>query len=319
MTAKEITFDNGDTLPALGLGTWKSQPGEVGAAVRAALEIGYRHIDCAWIYGNEAEVGEALADALGDGLVTRDELWITSKLWNDRHATEDVLPAIEETLSALRLDHLDLYLVHWPVALKPGKHMPESADDMLPLEELPLAETWAGMESTVDAGLARHIGVSNFSAAKIAALAEDARMKPEVNQVELHPYLAQRELLATCAEHGVVVTAYSPLGSPDRPASMLQEGEPVLLEDPGVGAVAARHDATPAQVLIAWALARGTSVIPKSVSPERLRENFMAQELELTEADMAELDALDRHRRYVTGAFWGKHGGPYTLSYLWDE
>lgn len=318
MTEQHITLAGGGRLPALGLGTWKSTPGEVGAAVREALDIGYRHIDCAMIYGNEAEIGEVLAEALGKGRVTRDELWITSKLWNDRHATEDVLPALEETLQALRLNYLDLYLVHWPVSLKKGTHVPETAADFVGPDEIPLAATWAGMEATVDAGLARNIGVSNFSATKLAELATDARIQPQVNQVELHPYLAQRELLDYCGEHGVHVTAYSPLGSPDRPDSMKAEAEPVLLEEPVVRDVAARNQATPGQVLIAWALGRGTSVIPKSVNPDRLRENFAARELDLSEADMAALDALDRGRRYVTGEFWVREGGPYTLANLWD-
>lgn len=318
MTHRTITLAGGATLPALGLGTWKSEPGAVGAAVTEALALGYRHFDCAPIYGNEAEIGEALAKALGKGRVARDELWITSKLWNDRHATGDVLPALEETLKALRLDHLDLYLVHWPVSVKPGVHVPKTGDDFLGPAELPLGDTWAGMESTVDAGLARHIGVSNFSAAKLATIGADARMQPAVNQVELHPYLAQRELLAYCAERSIHVTAYSPLGSSDRPGSMQRADDPVLLEDPALLAVAERVGATPAQVLIAWALARGTSVIPKSTRPERLRENLAADALELSVEDLAALDKLDRGRRYVTGEFWVKPGGPYTLSNLWD-
>lgn len=319
MTAPEITFADGSTMPALGLGTWKSEPGEVGDAVREALALGYRHFDCAAIYGNEAEIGDALAEALGKGKVAREELWITSKLWNDRHATEDVLPALEETLKALRLSYLDLYLVHWPVALKKGVLLPEGPDDFVGLDDLPLAATWAGMEATVDAGLARHVGVSNFSAAKLAALCADARIQPEVDQVELHPYLAQPALVEACRERSIHVTAYSPLGSRDRPDTLKQADEPVLLEDPAVQAVAERHEATPAQVLIAWALARGTSVIPKSVNPGRLAENFAAQELELSADDVAALDALDRGRRYVSGDFWTPAGSPYTLAGLWDE
>jgi alcohol dehydrogenase (NADP+) len=314
---KTLEFRNGDSLPMLGLGTWKSAPGEVGAAVTEALRLGYRHLDCAFIYGNEAEIGQALSQAFDAGAVTRDQLWVTSKLWNDAHAPEDVRPALEKALADLELDALDLYLVHWPVVLRKGVFGPEKASDLLPLSEVPLAATWQAMEELVDAGLTRHIGVSNFGPRNLEELLTGARIPPEMNQVELHPYLQQDELIALCRQHGVHVTAYSPLGSLDRPASMKGQGDPVLLEDPTVTAIAVRHQATPAQVLIAWALQRGTAVIPKSVRPERLRENLAAAELELTAEDMGELAALDRGRRYLDGSFWAIPGSPYTLDDVW--
>jgi alcohol dehydrogenase (NADP+) len=307
---KTIQMANGDCLPALGLGTWKSAPGEVGRAVEEAVRIGYRHFDCAWIYGNEAEIGQALARCLDTGLVTREELWITSKLWNDRHASDEVVPALQGALADLRLDYVDLYLVHWPVALQKGVFVPERAEQMIALEELPLAETWRGMEAAHDAGLARHLGVSNLSPAKVRALCASARVWPEVNQVELHPYLQQTELLEACRELGVAVTAYSPLGSRDRPPSMKADDEPNLLADPVITSIAARLDVSPAQVLLAWAVQRGTSVIPKSVNPARMQEN---------DGDMRSIAALDRASRYITGAFWVLDGGPYTLANLWDE
>jgi alcohol dehydrogenase (NADP+) len=314
---KTLELRNGDSLPMLGLGTWKSAPGEVGAAVTEALRLGYRHLDCAFIYGNEAEIGHALREAFEAGVAARDELWVTSKLWNDAHAPEDVRPALEKTLADLRLEALDLYLVHWPVAVRKGVFGPQEASDLRPLSEVPLAATWQAMEELVDAGLTRHIGVSNFGPRHLEELLTGARVAPEMNQVELHPYLQQDELLALCRSHGVHVTAYSPLGSRDRPATMKGQDEPVLLEDPTVTAIAVRHQATTAQVLIAWALQRGTAVIPKSVRPARLRENLAAAELELTAEDMDELAALDRGRRYVDGSFWAIPGSPYTLDDLW--
>lgn len=314
----ELEFRNGDRMPALGLGTWKSSPGEVGAAVLEALRIGYRHIDCAAIYGNEAEVGAALSEAFERGIVRREELWITSKLWCDRHARADVEPALRETLGALRLDHLDLYLVHWPVAVRRDAGGPDDPRFFVPLEEQPLLETWRGMEDVADRGLARHVGVSNYSARKLADHLGERR-PPEVDQVELHPYLQQPDLLGFTREHGIHLTAYSPLGSIDRPETMKADGEPVLLEDTALARIAARHDATVAQVLIAWALRRGTSVIPKSVNPARLAENLAAAELELDDDAMAEIAALDRGRRYVSGQFWEKPGSPYTVRELWDE
>ena len=315
---KTFRLSSGKGMPVLGLGTWKSEPGEVGNAVKEALRLGYRHVDCAAIYGNEAEIGQALAECFDQGLVTRDELWITSKLWNDAHRPEDVVPALEKTLADLRLEALDLYLVHWPVALQKGVFFPESAADFIPLAEVPIAATWQGLEAAYDRGLCRHLGVSNFSVKKLAALLETARVRPEVNQVEMHPYLQQGELLDFCRANGVVVTAYSPLGSTDRPEVLKAEDEPILLEDPVIRQIAEERRATAAQVLLSWAIRRGTNPIPKSVHPRRLAENLAAVDVELGEADMRRIARLDRNRRYLDGAFWALEGSSYTLENLWD-
>lgn len=314
-----LRLSNGAEIPTFGLGTWKSKPGEVRDAVLEAIRAGYRHVDCAWIYGNEPEVGEALKALIDGGEIARDDVWITSKLWNDRHAPEHVEPALRETLEHLGLERLDLYLVHWPVALRKGVMVPRSADEMRSLQDVPLTETWSAMEALVDADLCRSIGVSNFSSTKLGEVLDAARIPPAMNQVEMHPYLAQNDLLAYCKERDVAVTAYSPLGSRDRPASMKAEAEPVLLEDPAIAEVAAKHDASPAQVLIAWALKRGTVVIPKSVNADRIRQNLAATELTLDDDDMAKIAELDRHRRYVDGAFWAVEGSSYTVAGLWDE
>lgn len=313
-----LQLANGKPMPELGLGTWKSKPGEVRAAVREAIRVGYRHIDGASAYDNETEVGAGIRDAMADG-VGRDELWVTSKLWNSFHAPEDVRPALEATLRDLGLDHLDLYLMHWPVALHKSARFPPQADDFIPPEELPFMATWHAMETCVAAGLTRHIGVSNFSAHKLARVLAEGRIKPAMNQVELHPYLQQPELLAYCTQNGIHVTAYSPLGSRDRPHGLKGAGEPVLLDDPAIRAIAERAGASPAQVLIAWALRRGTAVIPKSVNAGRIRENFQAAQLALDDADMASIAGLDRHRRYLDGSLWTVPGGGYTLAGLWDE
>jgi len=314
-----LKFKNGDTLPMIGLGTWKSAPGEVGAAVKAAIAAGYRHIDCAAIYQNEAEIGQALRECFAAGWVKREELWITSKLWNDSHAQDQVRPAIERTLNALQLDYLDLYLIHWPVCIQPGLWLPRSGADFVSLTEIPLTETWSGMEALVTAGLSRHIGVSNFSIAKLELLRQAAIIAPEMNQIELHPHLQQPQMLDYCQAHGIHVTAYSPLGSGDRAEAFKAPNEPVLLENPTLVTIANRHHCSPAQVLIAWAIARHTAVIPKSVNPDRIAQNLAAQDLQLSATDLAELASLDQHYRYVDGSFWAMPGSPYTIASLWDE
>jgi alcohol dehydrogenase (NADP+) len=301
------------SMPSLGLGTWKAAPGEVGQAVRDALELGYRHIDCASIYGNEAEIGAALQQAFRAGVVNREAIWVTSKLWNDCHEPEQVRPALLRSLQSLGLEQLDLYLIHWPVAHRHGVLMAEQATDQIPLEQLPLHDTWAAMEALVDEGLVRQIGVSNCSAAKIAAFLPHARHRPMVNQVERHPWLQQNALLQYCQLEQIRLTAYSPLGSPSG------DGEAPLLEDPVITGIAAEHKASSAQVLLAWGLATGTAVIPKSVRRDRLASNLAASQLELSSTDLERIAALDRHHRFVDGSFWELPDGPYRRATLWDE
>lgn len=316
---KTLKFNNGQEMPILGLGTWKSATGEVYTAIKEALAMGYRHIDCAHIYGNEDEIGQAFQDAFQEGVLKREELWVTSKLWNNAHAPADVRPALEHTLKNLKLDYLDLYLIHWPVAIKPGLGMPQNAQDFVSLENLPILDTWQAMENLVDSGLSKQIGVSNFSVKKLKDLLTQARIKPGVNQIELHPYLQQKDMLDFCNENGIYLTAYSPLGSPDRPDRLKSENDPILLKDPSILAIAEEHGVSTAQVLISWSIHRNVSVIPKSVNPTRLQQNLDAAKVNLSPENMETIAQLDRHRRYVSGSFWCPEGSPYTLENLWDE
>lgn len=312
---RTVQLKNSDHCPALGLGTFKAAPGTIYNTVKNALSMGYRHIDCAPVYGNQPEIGKALKETQ----ISRDKIWITSKLWNDSHAPEDVQPAIENTLSELDIDYLDLYLMHWPVAVKKGIFLPTTAEDLIPLEILPLEKTWRAMEGLLEKGLCRHIGVSNFSVTKLKTLIATARHPPEVNQVELHPYLQQPELRDFCRQEHILLTAYSPLGSPDRPDRLREQDEPVLLQDPVILDLAETHKATPAQILLSWAMHLGLMVIPKSTSVARLEENLKADEVVLSREELGMISSLDRHRRYYSGSAWALAGSSYTLQNLWDE
>lgn len=318
MSIETLELRNGLKMPALGLGTWKSEPDEVYQAVRSAIEVGYRHIDCAAIYQNEEEVGRALHDAFAAGDVRREDMWITSKLWNDSHAPEHVRPALETSLRKLQLEHLDLYLIHWPVALRHGTELPRGPQDFIPLSEIPLESTWEAMLKVSERGLIRAVGVSNFSQKKVEQVRDATGETPAVNQIELHPYLQQRGLVNACRDLGIAVTAYSPLGSPDSAPMLGRDDDVLLIEHPTIVDIADAHGATPGQVLIAWALARGTSVIPKSVHAGRIAENWAARELSLTSEDMTAIAALDTHQRKIDGRFWFV-GESYSPQTLWDE
>ncbi|MFD0975292.1 aldo/keto reductase [Salinimicrobium gaetbulicola] len=312
---KTLKFRNNDEMPAIGLGTWKSEPGKVEEAVKIALREGYRHIDCAAAYNNEGEIGNAFTEVFSEGKIKREDVWVTSKLWNDSHRKEEVIPALKQTLKDLQLDYLDLYLMHWPVAFKNGVSFPEKDEDYLSLEEVPIIETWNAMIEAKEQGLVKHIGVSNFSIKKLEDLMSRTNDNPEMNQVELHPFLQQDSLLEFSKKNNIHLTAYSPLGSGDRNQEMKAKNEPSLLEEPVIKKIAEKHSASPGQILIKWSVERGTAVIPKSTSKGHIIGNLESEKINLDSQDMEDIDKLDRHFRYVTGEFFVTKKNPYENIY----
>ncbi len=291
-------------MPIVGLGTWNSKPGEVGPAVACALlEGGYRHIDCAHVYNNEQEIGQVFKKIFTSGQVKREDVFITSKLWNTVHAQADVAGACQQTLQDLQLDYLDLYLMHWGVAV-PTNSSGELLDKnkVLLTDRAPIQETWAAMEDLVKAGLVKAIGVANFTGAMLIDLLSYARLKPTVNQIELHPYNAQSRLVEFCQAQGITVTAYSPLGSPGNVKVGGQE--PILLQDETISAIAQAREKSSAQILLRWGVQRQTVVIPKSVKAERLKTNIDIFDFVLSDEEMKLISGLDKKLRYVDPYDW---------------
>lgn len=295
-------------MPAVGLGIWKIDRGDTARVVHDALELGYRHIDSASDYGNEAEAGEGIGTAIANGHVTRDELWITSKLWNTNHRAEHVRPACERSLSDLGLHYLDLYLIHFPIALKyvpaedryPAEwlHDPGAGTPSMQVDAVPLAETWQAMEALVDAGLVRHIGVCNYTSGLLIDLMAYSKVKPAMLQIESHPFLTQERLIRLAGDFDIAVTAFSPLGALSYVSLDMATEADTVLTAPPVVAAADRLGRTPAQVVLRWGVQRGTAVIPKSSRVERLRENLALFDFELSDREMSEISALNRNRRF---------------------
>jgi diketogulonate reductase-like aldo/keto reductase len=296
----------GAQIPAIGLGTFGSDhvtPDQVAAAVGDAIAFGYRHIDCASVYGNEKKIGKVLKSALKSG-VKRDELWITSKLWNDKHSPADVIPSFIQSLEDLQLAYLDLYLIHWPFPnFHPvGCDVTSRSDNAMPYIHENYMQTWRELEKLVDRGLVRHIGTSNMSIPKLNLLLPDARIKPAVNEMELHPHFQQPELFEFVTSNGIVPIGYSPIGSPARPERDRTPDDSVDTQDPVIQEIAQRLNVHPAIVCLKWAIGRGQIPIPFSTTPRNYQSNLLAAISEpLSDSDMQAIAGIDRNCRLIKG------------------
>ncbi len=317
------TLYTGAKLPAVGIGTFGSDrfTGEdIAAAVKGAISVGYRHIDCAAVYGNEHLIGKTFREVLDSGLVNREDLWVTSKLWNDNHAEEDVIPACQQSLKDLQLDYLDLYLIHWPF---PNHHDPgvdvEARDPYaVPYIHENYMKTWRQMEKLVDLGLVKHIGTSNMSQAKLELLLRDARIKPAANEMELHPHFQQPELYQFCIDNGIVPIGFSPIGSPTRPDRDTTPDDTVDIEDPVIVKAAKRLNVHPAVVCVKWAVQRGQVPIPFSIHREQYLSNLQAAVVDpLTDEEMAAIAGIDKNCRLIKGQVFLWEGAK-SWEELWD-
>jgi alcohol dehydrogenase (NADP+) len=318
------TLNNGEKMPAIGMGTFGSDRFtaiQIANAVIGAAEYGQRAFDCASVYGNEHEIGESLKIIL-DGGVPREELFITSKVWNDMHGDGDVIKSCKQSLADLGLDYLDLYLVHWPFPnFHPiGCSVDSRSPDAKPYIHENFMKTWAQMEQLVEMGLVKSIGTSNMTAAQMKLLLRDCNIKPTVNEMELHPHFQQAELFDFMVENDIQPIGFCPIGSPTRPDRDKTETDTVDIEDPVVRKIAERLGVHPAVVCIKWAIHRGHIPIPFSVFPAEYQSNLrcaLPDHLPLTDEEVAELAAIDKNCRLIKGqVFLWKDG--QTWEDLWD-
>jgi alcohol dehydrogenase (NADP+) len=316
------TLYTGAKLPGIGLGTFGSDrysSEQIALAVEDAIYSGYRHIDCASVYGNEKEIGQSLQKVIRRG-VKRETLWITSKLWNDKHAEGDVIPSCEQSLKDLRLDYLDLYLIHWPFPNFHAKGVDVSSRDpnAKPYIHESYMKTWRQLERLVEMGLVKHIGTSNMTIPKLKLLLRDAKVKPACNEMELHPHFQQKEFFRFTVENGILPIGYSPIGSPGRPERDKTPDDTIDMEDPVILDIAAKHGCHPASICLKWAVKRGQVPIPFSVRREKYLSNLRAVSTDpLTEQEMEAIAGIDKNCRLIKGqVFLWKPG--QTWEALWD-
>jgi alcohol dehydrogenase (NADP+) len=307
-------LSNGAKIPVLGLGTFGSDNysnEQIAQAVKTAIRSGFRHIDCASVYGNEKEIGEVLNELITSGEVSRDELWITSKVWNNMHGDGDVISSCRQTLKDLQLHYIDLYLVHWPF---PNYHEPGCDGDARNPNSRPYIHenymvAWRQMEQLVEMGLVKSIGTSNMTIPKMELLLRDAKIKPVVNQMELHPHFQQQELFDYMVENDIQPIGYTPIGNPKRPERDRTENDTVDIEDPVIVIIAERLNIHPAEVCIKWGIQRGEVVIPFTVSPSKIMNNLRASIGDpISDEEMQQIAAIDKNCRLIKGQV-----------FLWEE
>ncbi|XP_069679271.1 aldo-keto reductase family 1 member B1-like isoform X1 [Periplaneta americana] len=293
-----VKLCNGYDLPVLGLGTFNASLDKTERAVKDAIDIGYRHFDCAYRYGNEKEIGSGIRVKISEGVITREDVFVTSKLWNTHHRPDLVVPACKTTLSDFGLDFLDLYLMHWPFAVKEGRELkPRDATGRAIPSDVDYVDTWRAMEECVKLGLARSIGLSNFNSKQIQRIMDIATIKPAVHQIECHPYLTQEQLIAFSKVRGMAVTAHCPLGSP---GSNAKPDTPPLLKDMRLQPLTAKYNKTAAQVVLRYLTQHGVIPIPKSENKQHLEENYNIFDFELTEDEMHYISTFNRNIRICT-------------------
>lgn len=291
------TLNSGHAMPIIAYGTFRSEPGEVGPAVAAALKAGYRHFDLAHVYGNEKEIGVAFKKAFDEGVVKREDLFITGKLWNSDHDVEIVPKACAHSLKNLQLDYLDLYLIHFPVCWKhTGIDSPSWGKSEL--GDTPLIDTWRAMEDLVEKGICRSIGVSNYPMLLMHDLTTQAKIQPACNQIEAHAYYQRPSLVNYCLSRNICVAAHTPLGGGSSNEKTWNTPNP--LNDPIIAEIAEAHKKSPAQVLLRLLLQLGIVVLPKSVKPHRMAENIDILDFSLTDEDMKKIGSLDKYISYKT-------------------
>ncbi|XP_031224708.1 prostaglandin-E(2) 9-reductase-like [Mastomys coucha] len=322
MNPKRYTeLSDGHHIPVLGFGTFASEEvpkSMVLEATKIAIDAGFRHIDSAYFYQNEEEVGLAIRSKIADGTVRREDIFYTSKLPSTCHRPELVRPCLEQSLKKLQLDYVDLYLIHFPVSMKPGNDLkPTDENGELLFDTVDLRDTWEAMERCKDSGLAMSIGVSNFNRRQLEMILNKPglKYKPVCNQVECHPYLNQSKLLDYCKSKDIVLVAYGALGT-QRSKNWIEENAPYLLEDPTLCAMAEKHKLTPALISLRYLLQRGVVVVAKSFNEKRIRENMKVFEFQLPAEDMAVIDRLNKNYRYATARITSAHPNyPYSDEY----